>query len=75
MKVSELQPGMVLDENDPATREVLTWSIKRTMTSQGMRDGRFRTVREVQNLRTYTYITFESYAIVRRPKDYEVKVK
>jgi len=75
VKMSELRPGMVLDDGDPATLEVIRDVVKNTRTMQGLGYANLRTVREVQTHRTYSYVTMAGYAVVRRPKDYQVKVK
>lgn len=73
VKFSELTPGAVLDDSDAATLAVLKDVRTNTkMLLPGMY-RKIRTVKSVQKNRTYTYLTFESYAIVRRPHDYEVK--
>jgi hypothetical protein len=74
-EVQNLTPGTVLDDKDPAVRDIMREVYKTSRTHIPGMFQKVRTVRSVQVNRTYAYITFESYGIVRRPKDYVVGVK
>lgn len=74
MKVESLTPGTVLDDTDPAVRDIIREVYEASKVHLPGMFHKVRTVRSVQANRTYAYITFESYGVVRRPKGYEVGV-
>lgn len=73
-EVQKLTPGTVLDDNDPAVRDIIREVYEASRAHIPGMFQKVRTVRSVQVNRTYAYITFESYGIVRRPKGYVVGV-
>jgi hypothetical protein len=74
-RFDELKPGDVLDEeHDVAAAMVVAECRKNTKESQMFTFHKVRTVKAVQRNRTYTYVTFESYAVVRRVHNFKVEI-
>jgi len=75
LPVEYLAPGTVLDDTDPDVQNIIMEAYR---NSKVHKPGMFHLVRQVRSIaigRDYVAITLKSYAIVRRPKGYEVGVK
>lgn len=75
LEVQKLTPGTVLDDADPAVQDIIKEVYHASKAHLPGMYQKVRTVKSVMVQRTYTYITFESFGVVRRPKGYMLGVK
>lgn len=72
--VEHLAPGTVLDDTDPAVQDFIREVYRNSEAHMPSMFQRVRTVRSVKVGRKYVAVTMQSYAIVTRPKGFEVGV-
>lgn len=73
-EVQNLTPGTVLDDKDPAVQDIIREVYETSRLHVTGMFHKVRTVHSVKVNRTYVYVTFDSYGVVRRPKGFMVGV-